>query len=97
VVLHHLAISNSVPLAQIAAFFARIPRTLVIEFVPKEDSQVERLLASREDIFPDYTEAGFERAFSRYFKILAREAIPGMPSAVFAIRRRGDRGGPSHV
>jgi hypothetical protein len=73
-VVHHLAISNNVPLPQLADFFAETARWLVIEFVPKSDSQVQKLLASREDIFPMYTREGFEAAFTTRFKI--HEAVP---------------------
>ena len=41
--IHHLAISNNVPLPRIADFFARLGRALIIEFVPKSDTQVQRL------------------------------------------------------
>jgi ribosomal protein L11 methylase PrmA len=68
--IHHLAISNNVPLERLAEFFARLGRNLIIGFVPKEDSQVQRLLASREDVFADYTREGFERAFGRRFTIV---------------------------
>jgi ribosomal protein L11 methylase PrmA len=68
-VIHHLAISNNVPLPQLADFFAETVKWLVIEFVPKADSQVKKLLASREDIFPTYTREGFEAAFQEKFKI----------------------------
>jgi fibrillarin-like rRNA methylase len=57
-----------VPLSQLADFFAENGQWLVIEFVPKSDSQVKKLLASREDIFPNYTREGFETAFRRCFK-----------------------------
>jgi ribosomal protein L11 methylase PrmA len=67
--IHHLAISNNVPLPQLAGFFASYGRWLVIEFVPKPDSQVQRLLVSREDIFSNYTRDGFESAFRSRFKI----------------------------
>jgi hypothetical protein len=73
-VIHHLAISNNVPLPQLADFFAETGKWLVIEFVPKGDSQVQKLLASREDIFPAYTRDGFEAAFGRKFKV--HEAVP---------------------
>ncbi len=49
--LHHLAISNNLPFPKIAEFLSHVCRWLVIEFVPKTDSQVQRLLATREDIF----------------------------------------------
>ena len=68
-VIHHLAISNNVPLLQLADFFAETGKWLIIEFVSKSDSQVQKLLASREDIFPTYTREGFETAFSQRFKI----------------------------
>ncbi len=67
--IHHLAISNNVPLPQVADFFAKTGKWLVIEFVPKSDSQVQKLLVSREDIFPTYTREGFEAAFQQRFKI----------------------------
>jgi len=67
--IHHLAISNNVPLPQVADFFAKMGKWLVIEFVPKPDSQVQKLMVSREDIFPTYTREGFEAAFQQRFKI----------------------------
>jgi hypothetical protein len=71
--IHHLAISNNVPLSQAADFFAETGKWLVIEFVPKPDRQVQKLLVSRKDIFPDYTREGFETAFKEKFTI--REAV----------------------
>jgi hypothetical protein len=68
--IHHLAISNNVPLLQVADFFAKLGRWLIIEFVSKPDSQVQKLLISREDIFPNYTSEGFETAFQQRFKIV---------------------------
>jgi SAM-dependent methyltransferase len=67
--IHHLAIGHNLPLERVAAYFSRLGRHLVIEFVPKSDSQVQRLLLSRPDIFPAYTKEGFEAAFSRHYQI----------------------------
>ena len=86
--IHHLAIANNVPLSRVAALFGRIARSLIIEFVPKEDSQVQRLLASRPDIFPDYTPECFEDVFSRQFEIVERQAVPGTVRTLYAMRRR---------
>ena len=49
--IHHLAIGNNLPLDEIAQFLRSISRMLILEFVPKEDSQVQRMLSVREDIF----------------------------------------------
>ncbi|HYN88337.1 MAG TPA: hypothetical protein VER55_07395 [Ardenticatenaceae bacterium] len=67
--IHHLAIANNVPLARIAEFFAAAGESLVVEFVPKSDSQVQKLLAHRRDIFDDYNQHCFEQAFVAFFTI----------------------------
>jgi len=66
---HHLAISNNVPFFKIAGFLSDIGHRLIVEFIPKSDSQIQRLLATRDDIFPDYTRPAFEQEFNRYFTI----------------------------
>lgn len=67
--IHHLTISNNVPLEGLARFFSNICNNLIIEFIPKEDSQVQKLLVTREDIFPNYTKENFEKEFARFFSI----------------------------
>lgn len=42
----------------------------MLEFVPKVDSQVEHLLKSREDIFPEYNQGQFESSFKNYFRVV---------------------------
>lgn len=56
---HHLAIAKNTPLAQLIPWLLQIAPQGVIEFVPKSDPTVQRMLALREDIFPDYTEETF--------------------------------------
>lgn len=68
-VIHHLAISNNVPLFHLAEFFGATGKWLILEFVPKADSQTRKLLASRKDIFPNYTREGLEAAFGQVFEI----------------------------
>jgi hypothetical protein len=72
--IHHLAISNNLPLGEIADFFSRICNSLIIEFVPREDSQTQRLLSTRRDIFTGYTQQEFEKEFERLF--LIRDSVP---------------------
>ena len=74
--IHHLAISNNLPFSRIVAFFKKNCKHLIIEFIPKNDSQVQRLLATREDIFDDYTKENFEKEFSKSFKINEFVTIP---------------------
>lgn len=85
---HHLAIGQNVPLARIAEFFSRIARALVIEFVPKEDSQLQRMLATRADIFDDYTRPRFEAAFSRRFTIDHVRPVRETARVIYVMRKR---------
>ncbi len=85
---HHLAIAHNLPLPKVAEFFGRLGRRLVIEFVPKGDSQVERLLRNRPDIFSEYNQEGFERAFADVFTIDAKRAIAESERTLYLMTRR---------
>jgi ribosomal protein L11 methylase PrmA len=85
---HHLAIGNNVPLPRIAEFLARCGSRLIVEFVPKEDSQVRRLLASRKDIFSDYTHEGFEAAFLEEYRIEQSVPIPESARSLYWMVKR---------
>jgi hypothetical protein len=84
---HHLAISHNLPFELIAETFARLGRRLIIEFVPKDDPQVQRLLRSREDIFTQYDREGFERAFSRFFQVEHCSALSASGRVLYSMTR----------
>lgn len=86
--IHHLSISNNIPMDRIAQFFARISNWLIIEFVPKTDCKVQRLLAAREDIFPDYTHAGFVSEFGKFFTIRLSQRIKNSERTIFLMERK---------
>jgi hypothetical protein len=86
--LHHLAISNNLPLTKIAEFMSRVCRWLVIEFVPKTDSQVQRLLATREDIFTGYTRSAFEEEFTKFFATVKVVPIEGTERTLYLMKKR---------
>lgn len=56
---HHLSIARNIPLASVVRWLVGLARTGVIEWVPKEDEMVQRLLSLRPDIFPEYTRDNF--------------------------------------
>ncbi len=85
--IHHLAISNNLPFSRIASFMASVCSYLVIEFVPKSDSQVQRLLTTREDIFTEYTQECFEQAFGEQFDILETVPVEGSERTLYLMRR----------
>lgn len=85
---HHLAIGNNVPLTRIARFLAEISRWAVVEFVPKGDGKVSILLLNREDIFPEYTVVGFERAVAPWFEVHRRAEITGSGRVLYLLKTR---------
>jgi hypothetical protein len=86
--IHHLAIGRNVPLDRLAELFARLGPNLIIEFVPREDQMVQRLLATRNDVFADYTEQGFREAFGCFFDIRQAVPIEGTQRTLFHLQRR---------
>jgi 2-polyprenyl-3-methyl-5-hydroxy-6-metoxy-1,4-benzoquinol methylase len=84
---HHLAISNNVPLNLVAEFFAVCGEWLIVEFIPKSDSQVQKLLRSREDIFNEYTRTGFESAFGHSYTILSSSSIRDSDRWLYLMKR----------
>ncbi len=88
---HHLRIANNVPFSKIADFFQRVCRWLIIEFAQKNDSQVQRLLQFREDIFPDYSQERFEREFSAFFETTERRAIADSQRVIYLMKNRRAR------
>ncbi|MFB3854684.1 MAG: class I SAM-dependent methyltransferase [Vicinamibacterales bacterium] len=93
---HHLAIGNNVPFDRLAEFFAALcSGWLIVEFVPKSDSQVRRLLASREDVFPDYDEGVFEKSFRSSFTIEASLRLQQSERTLYLMRRLPRAGQPA--
>jgi hypothetical protein len=85
---HHLAIGNNLPLGMVADFLAEVGRTLVVEWIPREDPQVVEMLSTRRDDFASYTHPSFERAFGQRFETARREALPGSDRVLYLMRRK---------
>jgi hypothetical protein len=86
--IHHLAIGNNLPFERLVPFFQKLGNWLIIEFIPKEDSQVGRLLANRLDIFEGYHQAAFEECFATAFEIQAAETIQDSLRRLYLLKSR---------
>jgi ribosomal protein L11 methylase PrmA len=72
---HHLAIGRNIPLDQLVEFLVGLAPNGVIEFVPKSDPQLQRLLRLREDIFGDYDAENFAALLARSARIVRQETV----------------------
>jgi hypothetical protein len=84
---HHLAITNNIPLHSIAEYFANLSGKLLIEFIPKDDANTQILLRSREDIFSDYNQSNFENEFNKLFTIIAKEKINSSERTLYLMEK----------
>ena len=86
--IHHIVISNNVPLRNLADFFSRICQWLIIEFIPKGDSQIKKLLQIRKDIFTDYTQDKFLEEFGVFFELISQDQILETERVLFLFRNK---------
>lgn len=86
--MHHLAISHNVPFSYLASCFSQMGKHLIIEFVDKQDSQVQILLANRKDIFQGYTKEHFEKAFEEFFTIKQSTLIKGSKRVLYLMEKK---------
>ena len=87
--IHHLCIGNNVPLPMTARMFAALGRHLVLEFVPREDSQVQRMLATRADVFDQYTLDALQAAYDPYFTLMECKTVRDSKRALLLFARKG--------
>jgi hypothetical protein len=86
---HHLVLTNNVPFLKIAEFFAKITnRFLIIEFVPKDDSNAKKLLTLRKDIFVDYNKHKFESVFRKLFDFISVDNIKGTKRIIYLMKKK---------
>lgn len=88
--IHHLTLGAGIPLYKVASYFHRLLRAggvLVLEFVPFEDSQVQRLMAARTNVFTDYSLEGCLAAFSRCFTLESTQTIRDSSRTILVFRK----------
>lgn len=87
--IHHLAIGNNVPLPDVIAHLGSLGRHLLVEWVPKDDPKVQVLLATRDDIFRDYTRDVFDGAIRSIGTVVASTPVPGTGRELVLVRGTG--------
>jgi hypothetical protein len=73
--IHHVRISDNIPLKEVAELFSKIAPQLIIEFVPKQDEKVRVLLQNKTDFYQDYTQESFEEIFKQYYTLKVSQRL----------------------
>lgn len=75
---HHLVVTERVPLPEIFGMARRLARKwLIVEYIGPSDSMFLRLTRGREHLHHDYGRDAFETAAERFFRIVCSEEVPG--------------------
>jgi SAM-dependent methyltransferase len=86
---HHLALSASVPLAELVAWLRGLGGTVVVEFVSPQDPMAKRLLErKRAGLHPDYERGTFERLLGEAFAIERTEELASGARVLYLCRPR---------
>jgi SAM-dependent methyltransferase len=81
---HHLALTNGVPLPEVVDWLASFGGEVVVELVDRGDPMAQRLLANKPDGTHDtYSLGAFEAALAARFTVAAREELPGGRRTLF--------------
>ncbi len=85
--LHHLRIGGNWTFSQIVRLFSETASSAAVEFVPREDSQVQRLLRSRPDICADWSLEEACNAFRHAYEQCEVVPIPDSKRTLLLLRR----------
>jgi len=67
---HHLVITNNVPIENFIEWLIKLAPVGLVEFVPKEDGAIKKLMNNREDIFYHYNAENFVNELKKYKQIV---------------------------
>jgi hypothetical protein len=85
-VIHHLCIGKNISFAQIATFFKKLGKSLIIEFVPASDSKVQFMLQQKNISFEWYNEENFIKEFSNHYQVMERTPIKGSERVLYLLQ-----------
>ena len=75
--IHHLLLSEQIPLEGIAALLRELTTSwVIVEWVPASDPRFKDLLRGREQLYGHLDESTFVQAAERRFTVVLREALP---------------------
>jgi hypothetical protein len=88
-VVHHLLVTDRVPLHDILRLAAELTNDLlIVEFVSPEDAMFQRIVRGREELHRGLTHEVFEAACTQYFDIARSHHLEGATRWLYALRKR---------
>jgi 2-polyprenyl-3-methyl-5-hydroxy-6-metoxy-1,4-benzoquinol methylase len=88
-VLHHLLVSERIPLDEIIALAAELTSDfLIIEFIPRNDPMFRRIARGRDELFRGFDQQAFERTCERNFSIVQSKQLGKTSRRLYLIKKK---------
>ena len=84
---HHLAIAKNIPLKDVIKWLTSLAPKGLIEFIPKDDDTIQKMLELKGDIFKNYNMENFENYLSLYCKIISKNYIKETKRIIYEYER----------
>jgi SAM-dependent methyltransferase len=88
-VIHHLLVTERVPLDKILQLAAELTTDLlIIEFVAPDDPMFRQIARGRDHLHRDLTNESFQRAAEKYFNILSRQQLSRQTRWLYVLQKK---------
>ena len=84
---HHLAIAKNIPLDQTVKWLINTAPQGLIEYVPKNDETIKKMLTLKGDIFKDYNEENFKSLILINANIVSEKVISDSGRKIFEYKK----------
>jgi len=87
--IHHLVLTNNVPISLVAEWMASIASHLLVEFIPPSDPMVQKLLRNRGEEHLPYNLEVFQSSFGNFFDFLDQDILENGRILFLCRRKKG--------
>ena len=84
--IHHLVIGRNLLLSDVIRWLASLQATVIIEFIDRNDEQVQRLLRNRTDVFTDYSREEFLGLIENHFVVQEQFGLSSGTRTLYQLR-----------
>ena len=88
---HHIVLAEGIPFRQFAAFLHAMLKDggmVLLEFVPPDDSQVQRMTAAKPGLLDSYSLQAMRESFAPFFREKEKILLEGTSRILFVFAKK---------
>ena len=86
--MHHLTLTHHISFSQWGAFLSRLSPWVILEFIPPDDPQVQKIIRACPERLEGYSRGFFEKEIEKFFATEAVRELSGSGRVLFLLRRK---------